>query len=207
MQFTSTSLSRQLDSWNLDQVLDNLNEYGFAIIDDAYSMEYTQSLVQECSTHLAEFRAAGVQSGVISHIRSDHILWIDDQLPIAQHHLHALQQLSENLNQAFYLGTKEVEAHFACYNAGEFYALHRDNPQQKNDRVISTVFYLHEHWQVDWGGQLRLQDKQNDWHIIEPQPNRLVIFQSDLLHEVLLSKQQRLSITAWLRSGNSIWKA
>ena len=206
MQFTSTSLSRQLDSWNLDQVLDDLNEYGFAIIDDAYSMEYTQSLVQECSTHLAEFRAAGVQSGVISHIRSDHILWIDDQLPIAQHHLHALQQLSENLNQAFYLGIKEVEAHFACYNAGEFYALHRDNPQQKNDRVISTVFYLHEHWQADWGGQLHLQDKQNDWHIIEPQPNRLVIFQSDLLHEVLLSKQQRLSITAWLRSGNSIWK-
>lgn len=206
MQFTSTSLSRQLDSWNLDQVLDDLNEYGFAIINDAYSIEYTQSLVQECSTHLAEFRAAGVKSGVISHIRSDHILWIDDQLPIAQHHLHALQQLSENLNQAFYLGIKEVEAHFACYNAGEFYALHRDNPQQKNDRVISTVFYLHEHWQADWGGQLHLQDKQNDWHIIEPQPNRLVIFQSDLLHEVLLSKQQRLSITAWLRSGNSIWK-
>ena len=206
MQFTSTSLSRQLDSWNLDQVLDDLNEYGFAIIDDTYSIEYTQSLVQECSTHLAEFRAAGVQSGVISHIRSDHILWIDDQLPIAQHHLHALQQLSENLNQAFYLGIKEVEAHFACYNAGEFYALHRDNPQQKNDRVISTVFYLHENWQADWGGQLHLQDKQNDWHIIEPQPNRLVIFQSDLLHEVLLSKQQRLSITAWLRSGNSIGK-
>lgn len=206
MQFTSTSLSRQLDSWNLEQVLDDLNEYGFAIINDAYSIEYTQSLVQECSTHLAEFRAAGVQSGVISHIRSDHILWIDDQLPIAQHHLHALQQLSENLNQAFYLGIKEVEAHFACYNAGEFYALHRDNPQQKNDRVISTVFYLHENWQADWGGQLHLQDKQNDWHIIEPQPNRLVIFQSDLLHEVLLSKQQRLSITAWLRSGNSIWK-
>ena len=206
MQFTSTSLSRQLDSWNLEQVLDDLNEYGFAIINDAYSIEYTQSLVQECSTHLAEFRAAGVKSGVISHIRSDHILWIDDQLPIAQHHLHALQQLSENLNQAFYLGIKEVEAHFACYNAGEFYALHRDNPQQKNDRVISTVFYLHENWQADWGGQLHLQDKQNDWHIIEPQPNRLVIFQSDLLHEVLLSKQQRLSITAWLRSGNSIWK-
>ena len=206
MQFTSTSLSRQLDSWNLEQVLDDLNEYGFAIINDAYSIEYTQSLVQECSTHLAEFRAAGVQSGVISHIRSDHILWIDDQLLIVQHHLHALQQLSENLNQAFYLGIKEVEAHFACYNAGEFYALHRDNPQQKNDRVISTVFYLHEHWQADWGGQLHLQDKQNDWHIIEPQPNRLVIFQSDLLHEVLLSKQQRLSITAWLRSGNSIWK-
>ncbi len=193
-------------SWNLDRILDDLNEFGFALIDDVYSNEYVQSLVHECTSHLAEFRAAGVQNGVVSHIRSDHILWIDGQLPIAQQHLKALEALSQTLNQAFYLGIKEVEAHFACYNAGEFYALHRDNPQQKNDRMISTVFYVHEQWQEDWGGQLRLQDKLGQWHIIQPLPNRLAIFQSDLLHEVLRSKQQRLSITAWLRSGNSIWQ-
>lgn len=193
-------------SWNLDRILDDLNEFGFALIDDVYSNEYVQSLVHECTSHLAEFRAAGVQNGVVSHIRSDHILWIDGQLPIAQQHLKALEALSQTLNQAFYLGIKEVEAHFACYNAGEFYALHRDNPQQKNDRMISTVFYVHEQWQEDWGGQLRLQDKLGQWHIIQPFPNRLAIFQSDLLHEVLRSKQQRLSITAWLRSGNSIWQ-
>ncbi|MBJ8483618.1 2OG-Fe(II) oxygenase [Acinetobacter vivianii] len=193
------------ESWNLDQILDDLNEFGFALIDDVYSNEYVQSLVHECTSHLAEFRAAGVQNGVVSHIRSDHILWIDGQLPIAQQHIKALEEFSQALNQAFYLGIKEVEAHFACYNAGEFYALHRDNPQQKNDRMISTVFYVHESWQEDWGGQLRLQDKNGQWHIIQPSPNRLAIFQSHLLHEVLRSKQQRLSITAWLRSGGSIW--
>ena len=193
------------ESWNLEQILDDLNEFGFALIDDVYSHEYVHSLVHECTSHLAEFRAAGVQNGVVSHIRSDHILWIDGQLPIAQQHLKALEEFSQTLNQAFYLGIKEVEAHFACYNAGEFYALHRDNPQQKNDRMISTVFYVHESWQEDWGGQLRLQDKNGQWHIIQPSPNRLAIFQSDLLHEVLRSKQQRLSITAWLRSGSSIW--
>ncbi|MFI8032547.1 2OG-Fe(II) oxygenase [Acinetobacter sp. ABJ_C3_5] len=193
------------ESWNLEQILDDLNEFGFALIDDVYSNEYVHSLVHECTSHLAEFRAAGVQNGVVSHIRSDHILWINGQLPIAQQHLKALEVLSQTLNQAFYLGIKEVEAHFACYNAGEFYALHRDNPQQKNDRMISTVFYVHESWQEDWGGQLRLQDKNGQWHIIQPSPNRLAIFQSDLLHEVLCSKQQRLSITAWLRSGSSLW--
>lgn len=193
------------ESWNLEQILDDLNEFGFALIDDVYSNKYVHSLVHECTSHLAEFRAAGVQNGVVSHIRSDHILWIDGQLPIAQQHLKALEALSQILNQAFYLGIKEVEAHFACYNAGEFYALHRDNPQQKNDRMISTVFYVHESWQEDWGGQLRLQDKNGQWHIIQPSPNRLAIFQSDLLHEVLRSKQQRLSITAWLRSGSSLW--
>lgn len=103
---------------------------------------------------MLNFRAAGVQNGVVSHIRSDHILWIDGQLPIAQKHI----KFSQALNQAFYLGIKEVEAHFACYNTGEFYALHRDNPQQKNNRMISTVFYLHKDWQEIRGGQLRLQD-------------------------------------------------
>ena len=191
--------------WNLDKILDDLNDAGFALIDEVYPNEYVQVLVDECSLHLEQFRAAGVQNGVMSHIRSDHILWIDGQLPIAQQHIQTLEHLSKVLNQAFYLGIKEVEAHFACYHAGDFYALHRDNPQQKNDRMISTVFYLHEDWQEDWGGQLRLQDKNDQWHIIQPLPNRLAIFQSDLLHEVLLSKQQRLSITAWLRRGNSIW--
>ena len=205
MQDPLLSQALNLHSWNLDQILDDLNEFGFALIDDVYSNDYVQTLAHECTSHLAEFRAAGVQNGIVSHIRSDHILWIGEQQPIAQQHIHTLEQLSQILNQAFYLGIKQVEAHFACYNTGEFYALHRDNPQQKNDRMISTVFYLHQHWQADWGGQLRLQDKQGQWHIIEPTPNRLVIFQSDLLHEVLLSKQQRLSITAWLRSGNDIW--
>ena len=205
MQDPLLSQALNLHSWNLDQILDDLNEFGFALIDDVYSNDYVQTLAHECTSHLAEFRAAGVQNGIVSHIRSDHILWIGEQQPIAQQHIHTLEQLSQILNQAFYLGIKQVEAHFACYKAGEFYALHRDNPQQKNDRMISTVFYLHQHWQADWGGQLRLQDKQGQWHIIEPTPNRLVIFQSDLLHEVLLSKQQRLSITAWLRSGNDIW--
>ena len=200
MQFSSLP-----SYWNLDKILDDLNASGFTVIDEVYPNEYVQALVHECSSHLEQFRAAGVQNGVVSHIRSDHILWIDGQLPIAQQHIQTLEHLSQVLNQAFYLGIKEIEAHFACYHAGEFYTLHRDNPQQKNDRMISTVFYLHKDWQEDWGGQLRLQDKNDQWHIIQPLPNRLAIFQSDLLHEVLLSKQQRLSITAWLRSGNSIW--
>lgn len=205
MQQTSFSQALNATSWNLDCVLDDLNEFGFAFIDHVYSPEYVTALADECISHLAEFKAAGIQNGVVSHIRSDHILWIDGQLPIAQQHIQTLHNLSQALNQAFYLGIKEVEAHFACYNAGEFYALHRDNPQQKNDRMISTVFYLHESWEDNWGGELRLQDKKGNWHIIQPLPNRLAIFQSDVLHEVLLSKQQRLSITAWLRSGNSIW--
>ncbi|WP_111895291.1 2OG-Fe(II) oxygenase [Acinetobacter sp. MB5] len=192
-------------NWNINKIINDLDESGFSIIDQAYTEEYLHTVHQECMHHLNEFRDAAIQNGVVSKIRSDHILWINENLPIAEQHVATLMQLAQELNQAFFFGIREVEAHFACYNTGEFYALHRDNPQKKNDRMVSAVLYLHSEWQEDWGGQLRLQDKQQNWHILEPKPNRIALFQSDLLHEVLAAQQQRLSITAWMRSNHSIW--
>lgn len=191
--------------WDINKIINDLDDTGFSVIDQAYAEEYLQSVHQECMHHLNEFRDAAIQNGVVSQIRSDHILWINDNLPIAEQHVTTLMHLAQELNQVFFFGIREVEAHFACYNAGEFYVLHRDNPQKKNDRLISAVLYLHPEWHEDWGGQLRLQDKQQNWHILEPKPNRIALFQSDLLHEVLAAKQQRLSITAWMRSNHSIW--
>ena len=191
-------------SWSIDQILDDLDQQGFSLIDAAYAPAYVEQLVTECTQNLALFREAAIQNGVVSQIRSDHILWLNEDLPVSSQHTQTLKLLGQELNRAFYLGIKDVEAHFACYNAGEFYALHRDNPQAKNGRMISSVYYLHEQWQADWGGELRLQDKNGQWHIIQPQPNRIALFQSDLLHEVLISKQQRLSITAWLRSDMAL---
>ena len=191
-------------SWNVDQILDDLDQHGFAIIDDAYSDDYVHQLIEECTSNLNRFREAAIQNGVISKIRSDHILWLNPELVISHQHVQALYNLGQELNRAFYLGIRDVEAHFACYNAGEFYALHRDNPQGKNGRMISTVYYLHEDWQDDWGGELHLQDKNDIWHVLQPKPNRITLFQSDLLHEVLEAKHQRLSITGWLRSDSTI---
>ena len=191
-------------SWNVDQILDDLDQHGFAIIDDAYSNDYVHQLIEECTSNLNRFREAAIQNGVISKIRSDHILWLNPELVISNQHVQALYNLGQELNRAFYLGIRDVEAHFACYNAGEFYALHRDNPQGKNGRMISTVYYLHEDWQDDWGGELHLQDKNDIWHVLHPKPNRIALFQSDLLHEVLEAKHQRLSITGWLRSDSTI---
>ena len=191
-------------SWSVDQILDDLDQHGFSIINHAYDTEYIHNLVQECTHHLNQFRDAAIQNGVVSNIRSDHILWLTEDLPISNIHVQTLHAIGQEFNRAFYLGIKDVEAHFACYNVGEFYALHKDNPQGKNGRMISSVYYLHEEWQNDWGGQLHLQDKHGHWHTIEPKPNRIAFFQSDLLHEVLVAKHQRLSITAWLRSDSNI---
>lgn len=191
--------------WNTGLILDQLDSYGFSIVNQVYDNYYFTALNTECLSHLNEFRAAGIQNGVVSHIRSDHILWLDDAQVFAQKHRTNLLHLGKVFNQAFFMGINQVEAHFARYGVGEAYSLHRDNPQQKNDRVISTVFYMHDVWQNNWGGELRLQDKHDDWHVITPQPNRMVIFESNLLHEVQVSKQQRLSITAWLRHDSEVW--
>lgn len=192
-------------TWNLEQILDDLAQHGFSVIDNAYPATFAHEVLNECMDNLQTFRDASIQNGVHIHIRSDHILWIDTQLEIAQQHIHTLNILSDALNRAFFLGINNIEAHFACYNAGEFYALHRDNPHGKNGRVISTVYYLHQAWEDHWGGQLHFKDKNNVWHTLVPKPNRIALFQSDLLHEVQLAQQQRLSITAWLRNDQSIW--
>ena len=194
-------------SWSVDQILDDLDQHGFSIIDNAYDQTYVTQLIEECSSNLNRFRDAAIQNGVVSNIRSDHILWLNADLEISNQHVQTLHLLGQELNRAFFLGIKDIEAHFACYNAGEFYALHRDNPQGKNGRMISTVYYLHDDWQEDWGGELHLQDKNEQWHTLQPKPNRIALFQSDLLHEVLKAKHQRLSITAWLRADNPLLQA
>ena len=199
------NLENLAQNWNFDQIFDALDKTGFALLDTAYPAEFLNKVREECLGNLQQFREAAIQNGVVSKIRSDHILWIEENFEQATNHTKALEYLGQQFNQYFFSNIREIEAHFACYDAGEYYALHRDNPQQKNNRILSCVFYLHESWQADWGGQLRLQDKNDEWHIIEPLPNRIAIFQSDLLHEVLPAQRQRLSITAWLRSQTDLW--
>ena len=115
-------------SWNVDQIIHDLDQQGFTVIDEAYPPAYMHRLVEECTSNLNKFRDAAIQNGVVSKIRSDHILWINEQLETASQHVHQLEELAKQLNRAFYSGIRNVEAHFACYNSGEFYALHRDNP-------------------------------------------------------------------------------
>ncbi len=72
---------------------------------------------------------------MVSNIRSDHILWINENLEYRTTTYSSFKRPRTRIQSGIFLGIQDVEAHFACYNAGEFYALHRDNPQGKNGRV------------------------------------------------------------------------
>jgi SM-20-related protein len=213
-----------LEYWQkyLDQhadVLDTLVEDGFAVIDQALPDDLFVQLVQQ-SHHEADYQAAKITAGGrLEAVRSDSTRWIDEQDQIGSQYLSALYGLGNVLNQALYLGIRSVEAHYAHYQVGQFYVQHVDNPKGSDIRAISTVLYLwhdlddvqagminlQKNWQDDWGGQLRLHDLRQMSHDILPMMNRMVIFQSDLPHEVLPATQVRRSIAGWLRRDKHVY--
>ncbi len=194
-------------------LLNKLVEDGFAVINQALPNDLFVQLVQE-SLDNTHYQAAKITAGGrLDAVRSDSTRWIDAEGAIGSQYLDALRGLGNVLNQSLFLGIRSVEAHYAQYQVGQFYAQHVDNAKGSDVRAISTVLYLwhdlvdvqagimdvQENWRPDWGGQLRLNDLRHVPHDILPMINRLVIFQSDLPHEVLPATQLRRSIAGWLR--------
>ncbi len=89
---------------DIEQILDDLDQHGFAIVNQTHSAPFTSQLLDECLFNLNQFREAAIQNGIVSKIRSDHILWIDEKLKIAQQHIDLLQNFSQAFNRAFFLG-------------------------------------------------------------------------------------------------------
>lgn len=188
------------DHWLTDNHLDQLVSDGFCVIDSACPLALFEALLQESQHYQTEFQQAKIALGGLNQqIRSDKTRWLTLEDYAGRPYLELLDQLGQQLNRSLYTGIRRVEAHYATYNAGDYYQAHRDNPAHSQARAISSVFYLNTDWQAAWQGQLRLQDNFANWHDILPLPNRLVLFQSDLLHEVCAATTTRRSIAGWLR--------
>lgn len=194
-----------LNAADMDAAIDNLIAHGFCVVENACNNELFTALQQESRELQTQFqRAAIAQGGQQQSIRGDCTRWLNSSDPAGGHYLASLEKLGQHLNQQLYTGIRHVEAHYASYTVGDYYARHRDNPAHQQARVISTVLYLNSHWEAAWHGELQLQDNAQQWHAILPIPNRLVIFQSDLLHEVCAASQERLSIAGWLRRDETM---
>ena len=61
------------------------------------------------------------------------------------------------------------------------------------------MFYLNDDWSNSDGGALEIVDKYGIHHNVMPVANRLVIFDSDLQHQVQIAHRQRYSIATWMR--------
>lgn len=181
-----------------EQHLDKLANNGWIVLDDVFSNQALTALQEESG--FIRYRAASLTSGIRqSQIRGDNIRWITKDCVAGSYYLQSIDELAALFNRDLFAGIRHSEAHFACYPAGFGYQWHSDNPLGRDERVISAVFYLNDDWTAADGGALEVVDLQNRLHCLTPLANRLVIFDSNLQHQVAIAHKKRYSIATWMR--------
>ncbi len=103
---------------------------------------------------------------------------------------------------------------------GEYFKLHSDNAHESlRSRRVTFIYYFHREPKAFIGGALRLFESRYDgvtWQPtqrfvdIEPRQNRLLVFPSFLMHEVLpvsvpsdAFEDGRFTVNGWLHDGGS----
>ncbi len=168
--------------------------------------EQTQLLLQE-SLKLEERDAlepASIGKGLGKErnttIRTDEIYWIDTfQTEATQLVYQIYEGLRLLAKKELYLPLRRFECHFSQYKPGGYYRKHRDRHQVMPSRLLSCVVYLSDMKRVE-GGELVLYPEGAEPIVIQPTPGRIIVFDSELEHEVMPCTVHRRSLTGWLRS-------
>ncbi|GAF57205.1 LOW QUALITY PROTEIN: SM-20-related protein [Psychrobacter sp. JCM 18901] len=182
-----------------DKQLDTFVTDGWLIIDDVFNS--TALLALQAESGFIDYRDAELTAGVrISDIRGDRIRWITEYFFAGYYYLQSINALASLFNRSLFAGIRHSEAHYACYPTGFGYQWHSDNPAGRDERVISAVFFISiNNWEAADGGALEVVDKHGTHHEVIPVANRLIIFDSDLRHQVQIAHRQRYSIATWMR--------
>ena len=181
-----------------DEQLDKFVDDGWMIIDEVFESKALLALQSESG--FIDYRDAELTAGIrVSDIRGDRIRWITENFFAGYYYLQSINALAALFNQSLFAGIRHSEAHYACYPVDFGYQWHSDNPAGRDERVISAVFYLNDDWSDSDGGALEIVDKHGIHHNVMPVANRLVIFDSDLQHQVQIAHRQRYSIATWMR--------
>ena len=136
-----------------------------------------------------------------SAVRSDSIYWLDKKHNNAfeNEFFKHIEDFIRYLNQSCYTGITGYEFHYSLYEKGDFYLKHLDQFQNNSSRKFSMISYLNSDWQTGDGGELLIHQENNNQKIT-PTQGKTVFFKSDeLVHEVLLTHNTRMSITGWLK--------
>lgn len=196
------------DTTVLQELVQTLAERDWAVHEGFLDVAHVTALHAEAAAlHVAgAFRAAGIGHDALHRpeVRGDELAWITkEQAPrawaLSQQELETLRSA---VNAHTYLGLHELEAHYAVYPPGAFYARHLDRFRQDNQRVISLVLYLNEGWGAEDGGELRLYPSTaaEAGVTVLPRSGTLVCFLSERVpHEVLPARRARYSLAGWFR--------
>lgn len=135
-------------------------------------------------------------------IRSDSIYWLDKKHNNAfeNEFFAQIEEFILYLNRSCFAGITGYEFHYSLYESGDFYLKHLDQFKNNPSRKFSMISYLNSNWQESDGGELLIHQLDNNQKIA-PTQGKTVFFKSDeLVHEVLVTQNTRMSITGWLKS-------
>ena len=134
-------------------------------------------------------------------IRNDVIYWLDKKNNNAHENAFFVQieAFIEYLNISCYAGITGYEFHYSLYETGSFYRKHLDQFQDNTSRQFSMISYLNNDWQEKDGGELLIHQVDNDQKIAPTQGKTVFFKSNELVHEVLVTNERRMSVTGWLK--------
>lgn len=195
----------------IEKIVNDVFVHRYCVLDNFITDEKVLSLVQKINllSENNQMKQAGIGKNAEhltnTDIRSDFIYWLDENDKDLQSlFFDFINQLTLALNRRFYLGLNNHEFHLALYPPGSFYKKHRDAFKRDDARKITVILYLNLNWIKEDGGELVLYNEDGTSLTIEPISGRLLVFESELEHEVLMSKNNRYSLTGWIKNKSRI---
>ncbi len=189
----------------LDQIVRDIKEKGWSFSENILTPHDISSITAFFDDHRGEFEAAKIGKGESrqrnENVRGDYTFWIDPIRPPQPFEkiMSCLENLKTTLNREIFLGAREYECHLAYYPSGTFYQKHVDRFENDSSRVLSFIFYVHENWRPEDGGELILYGEKQI--AITPLPGSLMVFLSENVpHEVKSGLKERRSFTGWMHS-------
>lgn len=193
-------------------IIDDLSVKGWFSGCGLFPLELCQSLYNEAQRFAEsenQFRKAKVgdkdNAALHQEIRNDQIKWITEEnaTVIQKQYLALVYDLMIHFKQSFFMPLNTFECHFAMYEEGGYYKKHFDSFKNKNARLFTIVLYLNPNWSETDGGSLVIYNQENEDlidAIVHPKIGNFTIFLSEnIQHEVLSCRNERFSLTGWLR--------
>ncbi len=181
---------------------EQLSDKSYALFDDVFLKESFTNLSEafdQKRNHLKKAQIGRQNSlSLKSEIRNDFNHWLNPEDISFQALFHLLETIKAELKQGLYLPIRRFEIQMSLYPKDHFYRLHVDRHKGLSERLVTMVYYLNS-WQNGDGGELKIILPNQTFLQVEPLKNRLVIFFSELEHEVLTTQKERRSFTAWFR--------
>lgn len=190
------------------EIAEAIYEKGFCALPNFIDEEAVEALLQIFSQKRSMLREAGIgnKENLVQekNIRGDKILWLEknEDVQLDKYFFGHIELLMTALNRRCYLGLNDFEFHFAAYEPGTFYKRHKDVFRNDDARKISAILYLNRNWKPGDGGELMIYHESEIK--VEPRAGTMVVFESHIEHEVLISRAERISVTGWLKSTENI---